>query len=470
MLWQIVSILDIILFIMVLITVVYLSVFAIASLFYSKFEAPATRKTARILILIPCYRADDIYQLTLDAIAAQDYDPRAIDIMVVSAGNKPITNMKLAQYNLTMCIMPEDEYTDVRAWQFGMDHCAPLRLYDIVLIIEAGETMQPTYLTDINEAFQLGSKAIQTHRTYPHRTTPKEMLTATFEEINSSIFRMGHVALGLSSGLLGSGMAFEHKWFRDNIGLLTADSDLKAFEAMVLAAGRYVDYLDDTHFVGKPQKAVGGLPVIDRSKWMYAQWHALRTHVKDLPRAILQGNPDLFDKVFQWILMPRVVMMSIIALMCVITPLFWWSMTLKWLVMGFWVMLVFAIATPDYLINREWEKAFIYAPLLMVKALFDALPSGWALAFTRSHKDEWIDDLRQGSEMLMEQGEKLKEQGAKLKEQGAKLKEQGAKLKAQGGKLGERSGFFSRLSRIAGGRRRDNTTDSREEEAHPWPT
>lgn len=37
-------------------------------------------------------------------------------------------------------------------------------------------------------------------------------------EINNAIFRCGHVALGLSSALIGSGMAWDkHNWFRDNI-------------------------------------------------------------------------------------------------------------------------------------------------------------------------------------------------------------------------------------------------------------
>ena len=385
---------------MVGITVLYFTVFAFASLFYSKFQAPGTRKTARFVILMPCYHADDTFEDTLKSIAAQQYDRRAFDIIVVSCGNKPITNMKLAQHDLALHIMPDEAYTDVRSWQFGIQRCAPLKLYDLVLIIEAGETMEPTYLSEINEAYQLGAKAIQTHRTYRERTTPMEIMIATFEEINSSIFRMGHVALGLSSGLLGSGMAFEYKWFKENIMSLPEGSDLKAFEAMVLNAGKYVDFIDDTRFFSKPQQQKKGLQIVDRSKWMYAQWHALRTHIRQVPHAIFTRNADLFDKIFQWTLMPRIVMMSIITLMCLITPLLWWSMTLKWLITGFWIILVYAIATPDYLITREWERAYIYLPLLMVKALFYALPSGWALTFTRNHKDEWADDLRQHRENI----------------------------------------------------------------------
>lgn len=414
MFWQLISIIDIALFAMVGLTVLYFTIFAFASLFYSKFEAPKTRKTARMLILMPCYKADDIVKQTIDAIKAQRYDMRAVDTLVVSSGNKPITNMKLAQYDLSLHIMPEEGYTDVRAWQYGIERCTPLRLYDVVVIIEAGETIEPTFLTEINEAFQLGSKAIQTHRTYLHRETPKEIMLATFEEINSTVFRMGHVALGLSSGLLGSGMAFEFKWFRDNIGRLPEGSDLKAFEALVFDARRYVDFLDDTRFFSKPHQASNDLQVIDRSGWMYAQWHALRTHIKDIPQALLRHNLDLLDKILQWMLMPRIAMMGIIAIMCCITPLFWWSMALKWVITGFWIVFVYAIATPDYLINRQWEKAYIYAPLLMAKNLFDALPSGWAFHFTRNHKDEWADDIKAHKKRIIKGSKTLVDKGGQL--------------------------------------------------------
>ena len=401
MIWQIISIIDLLLFIMVGYTVLYFTVFGFASLFYSKFKAPGSRRRARFLVLVPCFNADDYFQQTLDALEAQQYDRRMFDILVVSSHNKPITNMKLAQHNLALHIMPNDEtYNDVRSWQFGIEHAQALRIYDMVVIIEADETMEDTYLSEINEAAQLGAKAIQTHRTYASRNTPTEIMLATFEEINSSIFRMGHVALGLSSGLIGSGMAFEYRWFRENIGRLPLGSDLKSFEAMVLSAGKYIDFLDDTRFYSKPRSKQDSSKVIDRSGWMYAQWDALRSHLKDLPKALIRHNIDLVDKIMQWMLMPRIAMMAIIVVMCVVTPFFWWSMSLKWLITGAWIMLVFAIATPDYLIDRQWEKAFIYAPRLMLKTLFYVLPSGWVLTFTRNHKDEWAEDLRQRGEQI----------------------------------------------------------------------
>ena len=46
------------------------------------------------------------------------------------------------------------------------------------------------------------------------KDTNTAVLDAVSEEINNSIFRKGHTRLGFSSGLSGSGMAFEYDLFK----------------------------------------------------------------------------------------------------------------------------------------------------------------------------------------------------------------------------------------------------------------
>ena len=55
---------------------------------------------------------------------------------------------------------------------------------------------------------------------------------AAFEEINNSIFRRGHVALGLSSAISSSGMAFDFNWFKKNIMSAKTSYDEKELELL----------------------------------------------------------------------------------------------------------------------------------------------------------------------------------------------------------------------------------------------
>lgn len=56
-------------------------------------------------------------------------------------------------------------------------------------------------------------QVVQTHRVAKNLNTNMAYLDAISEEINNSIFRLGHVNLGMSAALIGSGMAFEYSLF-----------------------------------------------------------------------------------------------------------------------------------------------------------------------------------------------------------------------------------------------------------------
>ena len=69
--------------------------------------------------------------------------------------------------------------------------------------------------------------------------------------------------------------------------------------------------------------------------------------------------------------MPRMLLMGIIVVMSIIMPFIYMSLAVKWWIAFAVVMLVFAIATPDYLVNKKWEHAFIKAPFIMLASLLN---------------------------------------------------------------------------------------------------
>ena len=80
--------------------------------------------------------------------------------------------------------------------------------YDIALIIDADNIINSSYLVELNNAFADSKvQVVQTHRVAKNLNTNMAYLDAISEEINNSIFRLGHVNLGMSAALIGSGMA-----------------------------------------------------------------------------------------------------------------------------------------------------------------------------------------------------------------------------------------------------------------------
>ena len=67
------------------------------------------------------------------------------------------------------------------------------------------------------------------------------------EEVNNSIFRRGHVRLGLSSALIGSGMVFNYQWFHDNVKYLSTAGEDKELEVLLLKQRIFIEFLDEVY-------------------------------------------------------------------------------------------------------------------------------------------------------------------------------------------------------------------------------
>ena len=57
-------------------------------------------------------------------------------------------------------------------------------------------------------------------------------------------------------------------------------------------------------------------------------------------------------------------MVGIIILMSLILPFIYLTLALKWWVLSSIALFIFAIATPDYLVDEMWDKTFLRAPLV----------------------------------------------------------------------------------------------------------
>ncbi|EAL4092042.1 glycosyl transferase, partial [Campylobacter jejuni] len=108
--------------------------------------------------------------------------------------------------------------TKIEALQKAIEYIEKGNLkYDNIVILDADNIVDPTYLSKINDALYAGCSVLQTHRVAKNRDSSVAVLDSISEEINNSIFRKGHTRLGFSSALSGSGMAFEYDLFKETI-------------------------------------------------------------------------------------------------------------------------------------------------------------------------------------------------------------------------------------------------------------
>ena len=188
--WLIVFVIDAIVFTAVALTVLYITVFSIASLFCRRTKSSTAKHQNRFIVLIPSYKQDDTIEQTVKSILGQIYPQRLFDVTVISDHQKEITNFRLAQYPITLLTPNFKRSTKAKSLQLAINNLPQFKIYDIVIILDAGSLVEPEFLQQMNDAFEsAGTKAIQAHRLSRNRDTAIANLDAIFEEINNSIFR-----------------------------------------------------------------------------------------------------------------------------------------------------------------------------------------------------------------------------------------------------------------------------------------
>jgi len=395
-LWWILFVFDGLLFAIVAITVVYFLVFSFASLFIHHNMPSRAKAQKRFIVLITSYKQDKAIRYTVDSILGQTYPQRMFDVVVISDHQKEITNMQLAQQPITLLTPNFDESSKVKSLQYAIFNLPKFKIYDAILLLDAGDIVKPEFMEEMNDAFSSsGSKAVQIHCISANRDNPISRLSSTFEEINNAIFRRGHQILGLSAALNSSGSVFDFQWFKESImKIRSSDSEEKALEGLLMRDNIYIDYFEDIYLY---KHQVGDIHSFNKlhAHSIYIQIHALINNLRFLPGALINRRYDHIDKIIQWMLIPRTILMGIIALMSIIIPFIYMTPAIKWWVIGALALFSFAMATPNYLVDSHWDKDFLYSPRILIGGLQNIFRAGGNEATTRvSSISKWIYNLR----------------------------------------------------------------------------
>ena len=360
--WDIMIWGDLILFIIVALTVLYLGVFTIAALFNRHHDSPRSKKQNRIVILIPSYKQDAVIEQAVISVLSQAYPQRMFDVTVISDHQQEMTNMRLAQYPITLLTPNFEQSTKAKSLQYAILNLPEFKIYDIALILDADNIVEQDFLAKVNDAFETAAtKAIQMHRISKNRDTTVAILGSIFEEINNAIFRRGHINAGLSSALTGSGVAYDFAWFKTNVMKAKTAGEDKELEALLLRQDFYIDYFDNIYVYGEKKRTTAKLNQ-QRGRWVAEQFHNVIRNIKFLPGAIFRKQYDLADKIIQWMLVPRIIMVAIILLMSIVLPFIYMTLVIKWWILGALALFIFALATPDYLVTEMWERTFLRDP------------------------------------------------------------------------------------------------------------
>jgi cellulose synthase/poly-beta-1,6-N-acetylglucosamine synthase-like glycosyltransferase len=292
----------------------YIFVFSFAGLFYKQSAYPEKVKLRRIAVLIPGYKEDEVIIEVAKEALSQSYSSELFDVVIIADSFLPETILKLGELPVKVIEVVFDKSTKSKALNKAMEQLE--QAYDIAVVLDADNVMAYDFLTKINAAFERGIIAVQGHRTAKNMNTSLAILDSVSEEINNHIFRKGHRVVGLSSAIIGSGMAFGYSFFKDLMATVKAVGGFdKEIELKMLKAGHLIEYLDDAYvYDEKVQKAE--VFSNQRRRWLSAQFHYFRKDfLNSLKDLITKGNVDYFDKAIQFIQPPRILLLGAILIL-----------------------------------------------------------------------------------------------------------------------------------------------------------
>jgi cellulose synthase/poly-beta-1,6-N-acetylglucosamine synthase-like glycosyltransferase len=367
--WDILYYSDLFFFIFVCLTVMYMGLFAMASMFSHHQDVPKTRIENRFIIFIPAYKNGHSAEQTVRSILGQTYPQRLFDVTVIADQLDEMSNFRLAQQPITLLTPNFTKSSRAKSLQLAINNLPQFKLYDIAVVLNPGNIVEPEFLSQLNEAYEAaGTKAIQCHMLSQNRDTVSARLSAIFEEINNSIFRRGHVTLGLSAAAASSAMAFDFNWFKANIMTTNTSWDDKELESRLLRQHIFVDYFDDIMVFSEKTRNAEDFNR-QRGRWLLSHLSTIVRNIRYLPGAIIRRHYDLADKIIQWMLLPRMLMMAIIIFMSVIMPFIYFSLALKWWALFAIVLFIFALATPNYLVDDKWDRTFFLIPVILMTSV-----------------------------------------------------------------------------------------------------
>ena len=354
--------------------VLYIFIFALAGLFYKQPPYPLHPVLRKIAVLIPGYKEDDVIMEVAQDALAQDYPREHYDVVIIADSFQPETIARLKELDVKVIEVSFEKSTKSKALNKAMAQLTGP--YEIAVVLDADNLMAADFLVKVNAAFEQDYMAVQGHRTAKNLDTTLAILDAASEEINNHIFRKGHRVAGLSSAIIGSGMAFRYDFFKNLMTSVNAIGGFdKEIELKMLKNNFKIEYLDDALvYDEKVQKAE--VFSNQRRRWLSAQLHYFRQDFgSSLVALFRHGNIDYFDKAIQFIQPPRILLLGAVTLFTTVFMVINYIlksdslMLIPWITVAFLCIFSFLFSIPRRHYNMNTMKALASLPKGMILML-----------------------------------------------------------------------------------------------------
>ena len=386
MIWHLIHIIDILVWLLLVASTLYILFFALVSTLWKKRVNEFTqfltgqklamreKEYSSFLVLYPAYNEDRVIVPSVRTFLGQYYPYHAFHVAVISDHMKPETNQALSELPITLLQPVFKKSSKAKAMQYAMDQIK--ENYDYIIIMDADNVVNSDFLQKLNDSCAHGYRAIQCHRCAKNKDNDIAVLDGVSEEINNTIFRKAHNRIGLSSALIGSGMCFDFHWFKENVYKLSTAGEDRELEALLLKDSIFIKYEPSIHVYDEKVSNKDNFQK-QRLRWMTVQIQSLFNLLPYIPQAILAANIDYIDKTIQQALIPRSMLVvgafGMSLLVTAFSLLFSLSWYIKWWCLFITICIALYVATPKQLRSHSVFGKLLSLPKLVWRMILNIL-------------------------------------------------------------------------------------------------
>ena len=361
------------------ISALYLFISALAGRIIPSKRYISSPEKKRIAVLLPTYKEDAIIVHSALMAKKHNYPADKFEVYVAADSIKPETIQKLRAIPVQVLEVSFEKSSKARSLN-QLLNSIPVGAYDVALVLDADNVMLEGCMESINAAFQSGYKAVQVHRTSKNKNTTSAVLDSLSEEVNNHMYRRGVRALGFSSALIGSGMAFEFEKLKEvynKPGILGNPACDREVDFEITRAGIVIEFIDNAIVL---DEKVGSQQVFERqrTRWLESQIIHLRLFFKDTGWA--KQTKHYWNKLLNNMMLPRSFYIILFGLAILLGIIDWispapWMIPARqsWFLISGLFFGAFILSIPTSFYNFQTFKALLQVPVLlfsMVRALF----------------------------------------------------------------------------------------------------
>ena len=221
--------------------------------------------------------------------------------------------------------------------------------------------------------------------------TPFAILDACSEAINNHILRKGANALGLSSPVSGSGMAFEFSLLKQTLSEIEAVGFDKILQLKLIQQHIFIYYMYDAVTYDEKVDSPHAFRQ-QRKRWISTQFIYLREFFFPAFRELLKGNISYFNLVFgNYFILPKGYLFVVLPFLVLVS----FFMQNPWIIAASGLLLIYltsmAMALPKALVNKQLWNAILSLPraiYLMFRVLFELKRADKSFIHTPHYKTQ----------------------------------------------------------------------------------